>query len=80
MTTINKYLKLKENVEQAVRKANQAEGALNQIMKQLKNEFDCVVLQEAEKKYKKLQRQARMAKEEFENAIEEFEKKWSNQL
>ena len=80
MTAIKKYLNLKKNVEEAERKANQAEGALGQVMKQLKNEFDCTTLQAAEKKDKKLQNQVSVAEEEFENAVEEFEEKWSDQL
>ena len=80
MTTIDKYLKLKENVEKAERKANQAEGALGQVMKQLKDEFGCTTLAFAEKKHKKLQKQAEEAENTFGNAIEKFEEKWSGKL
>ncbi len=80
MSTINKYLKLKENVEDAERKANQAEGGLSQIMKQFKTEFDCTTLEAAEKKHKKLQKQAETAKEKFENEIEKFNEKWEDKL
>ncbi len=80
MTAINKYLELKENVEEAERQANQAEGALGQVMKQLKTEFGCSTIEAANKKLKKLQQQVNVAEKSFNTAVEVFEEKWENEL
>ena len=80
MTTISKYVKLKEQVDEAKSDADKAEGALNQIMKQLKTDFDCSSLTTAEKKCKQLKKQAKEAEENFDNAVEEFTEKWVEEL
>jgi len=76
---LKKYIELKKRVEQAQQEANKAEGALEQITKQLKKEFDCNTLEAAKKKLRVLEKQGQKAKTEFENAIEEFEEKWDNE-
>jgi len=78
MSKLNKYMELKKRVEQAQQEANKAEGALEQVMKQLKKEFGCTTLEQAEKKLSILEKQEQKAKIEFENAIEEFEEKWND--
>ena len=80
MTVLKDYTNLKENVEEAEREANKAEGALEQVMKRLKKEFGCTTLEAADKKYGKMKKQAESAKEKFEKAVEEFEEKWSDEL
>ncbi len=76
MSTIQKYMELKRKVEKAQQKADKAEGALEQVMKQLKEEFDCPTLESAKKKLKLLKAQEEKAKDAFEEAVEEFEEKW----
>ena len=80
MSSINGFLKLKEKVEQAQQRADKAEGALSQIMKRLKDEFDCSTLKEAESKLKTLQKKEEALKEKFETAKEDFEEKWDERL
>lgn len=79
MNQLKKYLELKKKVEQAQQKSDKAEGALEQIMEQLKEKFGCSTLKEAKKKLALLEKQEREAKEEFETAIEEFEEKWEEE-
>lgn len=80
MAKIDKYLRLKKQVETAQQRADQAEGALGEVTKQLKKEFGCSTLSEAKKKLKQLERQEASSKEEFDNAVEEFESKWNKNL
>lgn len=76
MSTLQKYLQLKKKVDQSQQEADKAEGALEQVIKQLKKEFGCTTLEEAKKKLKILERQQQKAETEFGDAVEEFEEKW----
>lgn len=75
-TKLQKYMDLKKSVKEAERKANQAEGALQQVTKQLKKEFGCTSLEAAERKLKLLEKQKQKADIEFENDVAEFEEDW----
>ena len=77
---LDKYLKLKKKVELAQQQADQAKGALQEIMKQLKKEFDCDTLQEAKKKLRQLERQKKSSKKEFDEAVEKFEEDWKEEI
>ena len=77
---LEKYLTLKKKVESAQTEADQAEGALGEVMKQLKKEFECDTLKEAKKKLKQLEKQKESSKEEFEEAVEKFEDDWSEEI
>ena len=79
-TRLDKYLDLKKRVEDAQQKSDQAEGALGEVMNQLENEFECATLKEGKRKLRQLGKQEALSKEEFENAIEQFEKDWSEEL
>jgi len=80
MSTLKKYMELKKKVEQAQQKADKAEGALEQVMKRLKEEFGCATLELAKRKLKLLQKQEQKAKTDFEEAVETFEEKWGEKL
>lgn len=76
MNKIKDYLALKKTVEEAQQNADKAEGALEQVMKQLKDDFGCSTLVEAKKKLKQLQKQEENITTEFDEAVESFEEKW----
>ncbi len=78
--TLKKYMRLKKDVETAQRRADQAQGALDQLMKTLEKDFGCDTLKEAKTKLKSLQKQEEKVRGEFETAVEEFEEKWEEQL
>lgn len=80
MDTFRKFTELKEKVEVAQQKADRAQGAEEQVMKRLKNEFGCISLSVAKKKVSTLKRQKDEAEKDFENAIVKFEEKWQNEL
>ena len=77
---LKKYQQLKDKVDQAQRQADKAAGALDQLMQQLKKEFDCDSLEEAEKLKTKLQKEEVKKEKEFTDALEEFERQWGDKL
>jgi len=79
MAKLDKYLALKRRVESAQQKADQADGAQKEIMKQLKREFGCDTLAEAKKKLRQLEKQESVSKKAFDDALVEFEEKWSDE-
>ena len=75
-TKLDKYLQLKRKVEAAQQEADKAEGALGEIMKQLKRDHGCGTLAEAKKKLKQLEKQEASSKKEFDIAVEKYEEDW----
>jgi len=77
---LEKFNQLKQTVEDARQNADRAAGALEQITKTLQKDFDCKTINIANKKLKQLQKQEITAKEDFEKAMKEYEKKWKERL
>ena len=73
------YNRLKRKADEAQQTADKAEGALEQVMKQLKKEFDCDSIEKAEKKLEQLKKQESKAKKEFETSVQEFEEEWETE-
>lgn len=80
MQKIDKYLQIEKKVNQAQQEADQAEGAISELMKQLKKDFGCVSLSAAKKKRKQLKKQSEESEKAFEQALNEFEEKWSDEI
>ncbi len=78
--TLKKYMRLKKDVETAQQRKDRAQGALDQLMKNLDKDFKCASLKQAQKKLTNLQEQEEEAKEDFVEAMEEFEEKWEDKL
>lgn len=70
------YRQLKQQVEEAKSEADKAKGALEQLMSQLKSEFDCEDLKEAKVLLGKLQTKRDRAQEDFEKEMKDYAKKW----
>lgn len=77
---LSKFLKLKEQVDEAKQKASKAEGALNQLTKQLKESFGIESLQEAIEKEKELRKELAALEDKFDSKLDDFEEKWKNVL
>jgi len=77
---LKKYLRLKKDVETAQQRADRAQGALDQLMKTLKKDYDCSTLKQAKTKLKFLQKQEEKVREEFVEAVDKFEEKWEEHL
>jgi predicted transcriptional regulator len=79
MSKVNKYLELKKKSEAAQKKADEAKGAYDQVMKRLKEDFGCTTLAEAKKKLKSLQNKEQKLTKEFDAAVDTYEEKWENE-
>lgn len=80
MDILEKVADLKKQVEIAKQKAHKAEGALEQTLKQIQEDFHCSSLDEAEKKLKTIQEEYNTAQKEFNKELEAFEEKWADVL
>ncbi len=74
--TEEKYRKLKQQVEDTKAEADRAQGALDQLLARLKDEFECDNLKEAKAKLAELEAKKRKAESVFEKVMEEYEEKW----
>lgn len=79
MEKLDKYLSLKKKVESAQQEADQAEGAENEVMKQIKDEFGCTTLKSAKVLLKQKRKQEADSKEKFDAAFEQFEEDWPDE-
>lgn len=78
MATPKEYIRLKREVEGAEKAASRAEGALEEVMKRIKDEFGCTSLDSAKKKLAQLSSKESKCKEDFEAAVEEYREKWED--
>ncbi len=77
---LRKFEKLKANVERLERDKAKAEGALEQTMAVLKKEFGVETLEEAEGMLKQLEEESKLALDEYEAALAEFEEEWNDKF
>lgn len=70
------YHRLKEEVGTARANADRAKGALDQLMTRLDTEFQCKSLKEAKALLAKLDSRRERTEEEFETAVNSYEKRW----
>ncbi len=78
MITEAKFRELKQAHENARTEAERAEGALIQVMSQLKQEFDCDSLVEAQEKLNRLKKQQDREARELDKAVADYEKAWGD--
>jgi prefoldin subunit 5 len=69
-------LKLKREIDEAKDSVNQLKGQQTALLKQLKDEFGCSSLEEAEKKIAKMKKELELLTESIENGLEELEEKY----
>lgn len=77
---LKRYQQLKAEVEHAQRDKDRAEGALQQLMGRLNDEFDCDSLEKAEKLLTKLRKDQERAERQFDAALEKFESDWGDKV
>lgn len=71
-----KYLKIKEQVEAIQRRADKAQGAAEQVMKQLQEEFSVNNIEEGKELLEKLEEEKKILETELEELWKEFEKEY----
>lgn len=69
MNIASELLEMKTKIEKAKTDKAQAEGRLEGIMEQLKDEFDCHTIEEAQEKCENLVEQANKLKTELEDQL-----------
>lgn len=79
MIDLKRFENLKYQMEEAQKKTEQAKGALSQLMKQLKEEFDCNSLEDAEILIKQMKGRIGKQTKKYEKLLEDF-KKWEDEL
>ena len=71
--SVNKILKLKTKIEQMKSDRDKAKGALEQVMSQIRTEFQCKDLESAEKLLQKMQKENKRTKESLIKETEKLE-------
>lgn len=74
------FVRLKERVEALQRKADRAEGALEQWRRYLHAEFSCPDVEKARKLLAELKRQERELEAKYRADLKTFERKWGDRL
>ena len=80
MNAIERYEQLKAKVDKLRRKADNAQGALDHQLKQLKTNFNCDSINDAKKLLKKLQQESTKTSNDFAAKLDAFEKTWGSIL
>ena len=70
-------LNLKKDIDEAKKEILQLEGQKKALMTQLKEDWDCTTLEQAEKKLKGMQRKLTTFNEEIEQGLEEIKEKYA---
>jgi hypothetical protein len=71
---------LKTKVEKIRRDADRASGAYDQGLAQLKKDFGCTTLEEAQKLLEKLKKDTELSRQNYQTALKTFEAKWGDKL
>lgn len=74
--TEQEFKDLKEEVQEARATADRAKGAMETLVKTLKDEFECDSPKEAKALLEKLEREMEKAQKAFDEAREDYQEKW----
>ena len=73
------YRKLKRDVENARAEAERAKGAYDQLLAQLKEEYQCNSVEEAQALFRELVAKKDKAEKAFEKALKDYSQKWGRE-
>ena len=74
------FLQLKEKIARLQKEKDRADGALQRVMKEIREKHGVESLQEAENHLQKLELKREKASARFQKAFKSFEEKWSDRL
>ena len=77
--TEQQLLDLKENVAEAKQKVSELTGQQTVLLNQLKTDWDCKTIKEAEDKLAEMEKNISVIDKKIEKGIKELEKKYSNE-
>ena len=69
-------LELKQEIDEAKSKISELTGTKNQLMKDLKEKWDCKTLEEAEVSHKKLANEIRTLSDKIDKGVKELNEKY----
>lgn len=75
-----RFLQLREKIVGLQRERDRAEGALERVMLNLRENYGVESLDDAEAFLKKLRKKAEKAEKTFDEVLSSFEEKWSDRL
>lgn len=78
--SIEDFNALRDQVSKLQSQVDRAEGALQQTMETLKEEFGCETIEEAEKLAEQMRKETEALESKFEKAKEAFDAKWEEVL
>lgn len=78
--TLEEFTALKEKMASLKSQRDEAAGALQQLLKELKNEFGVGSIKEAEKLLARLEKEGEKESREYQRKVDAFQKKWGNIL
>lgn len=73
-------LELQQERDETKQEVDKSRGALDQILKQIKEEFGCKTLKEANKKLNELKRKEEALRHDFEQKLEKYKERWEEQI
>jgi len=76
MITEQQFQELKAEITEARQRAERARGVLDQVIAQLKTEFQCPTLKAAKQLLDKLEQEAAAAQKAFDKSYQEYLAKW----
>lgn len=77
---LERWLRLKRQVESFQREADRADGALNQLLIRLKKQFGVDSIEGAKRLLDKLKWEEQQSETDFNKALKNFERKWKDRL
>jgi hypothetical protein len=80
MPEASDVLKLKERAERDSRKAAEAQGALKEVLRTLKNKYGVESVKDANKLLDRLDRESKSTGVEFDKAVEKYEREYRDAL
>lgn len=80
MISLDDFQALKRKVEDLQRKRDTADGAYTQLMKRLKEEFDCEKVKQAERMLERIKEESMEALKKYNELKEAFEKEFAQLL
>lgn len=80
MINLEEYQQLKRKSEKAKSDVARAEGALEQQMKKLKDDFNCDSIVEAEELLTQFENEEKQAEEQYEKELSMFKDKWDDKF
>lgn len=77
---LQKYLRMKREVEKAERERQNAKGALDLLLETLKRDFGCESLEEGDKLLASIEEKKRELESNFDAQLREYEKEYRHVL